>query len=82
MFLKIFKAHMSPSVKTSLGRWECTNMKLNEIKIDWANVDHCGTCSHTSFLPSRSLVIESYTPSIPTQESKSLSLLDSKSSCK
>ena len=21
-------------------------MKQNKIKIDWANVDHCGTCSY------------------------------------
>ena len=29
-----------------LGRWTITDMKQNKIKIDWANVDHCGTCSY------------------------------------
>jgi hypothetical protein len=32
-----------PSV---LGRWALTDMKKNKIKIDWANIDHCGTCSY------------------------------------
>jgi len=34
------------NTKTVLGRWECTGHKANKIKIDWANVDHCGTCSY------------------------------------
>jgi len=71
MFRKIFMASISPSVKTSLGRWECTTMKLNDIKIDWANVDHCGTCSHTSVLPSRELLVQPHDPSISTQKSTS-----------
>ena len=28
-----------------LGRWTRTTEKVNSIKIFWANVDHCGTCS-------------------------------------
>ena len=28
-----------------LGRWTRTSEKVNSIKIFWANVDHCGTCS-------------------------------------
>jgi len=28
-----------------LGRWTRTTEKMNSIKIFWANVDHCGTCS-------------------------------------
>lgn len=28
-----------------LGRWTRTSEKANSIKIFWANVDHCGTCS-------------------------------------
>ena len=36
------------SNKTALGRWECTGHKENKIKIDWANIDHCGTCSYKS----------------------------------
>lgn len=32
--------------KTLLGRW-CTNKNTTQINntIDWANVDHCGTCA-------------------------------------
>ena len=37
---------LSRTNKTALGRWECTGSKENKIKIDWANVDHCGTCSY------------------------------------
>ena len=33
--------------KTILGRWERTDHQANKIKIDWANIDHCGTCSYT-----------------------------------
>lgn len=36
------------SNKTALGRWECTGHKENKIKVDWANVDHCGTCTYKS----------------------------------
>jgi len=45
MFRKIFRifASREPSL---LGRWTITDMKQNKIKIDWANVDHCGTCSY------------------------------------
>lgn len=28
-----------------LGRWTRTTEKENAIKVFWANVDHCGTCS-------------------------------------
>ena len=41
--IRIFIATTEPSV---LGRWSLTDMKKNKIKIDWANVDHCGTCSY------------------------------------
>lgn len=27
-----------------LGRWQRTCENKNNIKIDWANTDHCGTC--------------------------------------
>jgi hypothetical protein len=27
-----------------LGRWQRTSAKLNNIKVDLANIDHCGTC--------------------------------------
>lgn len=29
-----------------LGRWCRTDKKLNDIKVDLANIDHCGTCVH------------------------------------
>jgi hypothetical protein len=41
-FLRIFSTR-EPSL---LGRWNLTDMTQNKIKIDWANVDHCGTCSY------------------------------------
>ena len=41
--IRIFIATRDPSV---LGRWSLTDMKKNKIKIDWANIDHCGTCSY------------------------------------
>ena len=31
--------------KILLGRWERTCDKMNGIKVYWANIDHCGTCS-------------------------------------
>ena len=31
--------------KTLLGRWNRSSEQLTEIKVNWANVDHCGTCS-------------------------------------
>jgi len=45
MFRKLFRLFVirEPSL---LGRWALTDMKKNKIKIDWANIDHCGTCSY------------------------------------
>lgn len=35
-------------VRIFLGRWTRTTQEMNNIKVDWANIDHCGTCSaHT-----------------------------------
>ena len=31
--------------KTLLGRWNRSCEQSTEIKVNWANVDHCGTCS-------------------------------------
>ena len=28
-----------------LGRWNITCDKVNTIKVQWANIDNCGTCS-------------------------------------
>ena len=45
MFRRIFQI---TTEKIRLVRWECTCMKHNTIKIDWSNIDHCGTCSYNS----------------------------------
>ena len=29
-----------------LGRWARTSNELNNIKVDLANIDHCGVCVH------------------------------------
>lgn len=44
MFRKLFSIAIIPD-KPLLGRWTRTTEKANSIKIFWANVDHCGTCS-------------------------------------
>ena len=44
MFRKLFfSIGLKPDAP--LGRWARTTEKANSIKIFWANVDHCGTCS-------------------------------------
>jgi len=35
-----------PKPQVMLGRWIRTTPKLTNIKIDYANEDHCGTCSN------------------------------------
>jgi hypothetical protein len=44
MFRRLFSIRFIPDVP--LGRWARTSEKVNAIKIFWANVDHCGTCSN------------------------------------
>lgn len=34
-----------PKPQVMLGRWIRTTPPLTKIKIDYANEDHCGTCS-------------------------------------
>jgi hypothetical protein len=46
MFRKLFRIFIVSREPSLLGRWSITDMKQNKIKIDWANVDHCGTCSY------------------------------------
>lgn len=36
---RIFKRDL-----TLLGRWKLDNFKQTKLKIDMANMDHCGTC--------------------------------------
>ena len=31
--------------KITLGRWSYENAKKTNLKIDYANVDHCGVCA-------------------------------------
>jgi len=40
MFRRLFLIAHVP-----LGRWTRTDSSANAIKIDWANTDHCGTCT-------------------------------------
>ena len=46
MFRKLFRLFLIKESLLPLGRWSLTDMKKNKIKIDWANIDHCGTCSY------------------------------------
>jgi len=46
MFRKLLRIFIVSREPALLGRWTITDMKKNKIKIDWANVDHCGTCSY------------------------------------
>jgi hypothetical protein len=43
-FLK--KLRIMRSAPVLLGRWCRTGKKLNDVKVDLANVDHCGICFH------------------------------------
>jgi hypothetical protein len=36
-----------PTHQHVLGRWQRSSEKAIAIKVDWANIDHCGTCSKT-----------------------------------
>ena len=47
---RLFKSTVD---KIALGRWERTCEKKNKIKVYWANMDHCGTCSSAK-LPAKS----------------------------
>ncbi len=40
-FLKKFNTY---STKTKLGRWNMDDMNKTELKIFYANEDHCGVC--------------------------------------
>ena len=40
------KLRMIRSAPVLLGRWCRTDKKLNDVKVDLANVDHCGICFH------------------------------------
>lgn len=43
------------SAPVLLGRWCRTDKKLNDIKVDLANIDHCGTCVHENIKDTKNL---------------------------
>lgn len=49
MFMNLFKKTVQ---KNLLGRWERTSDTMNTIKVNWANIDHCGTCINEAKLKS------------------------------
>ena len=46
MFYFFEKMRMIRNAPILLGRWCRTDKKLNDVKVDLANVDHCGICFH------------------------------------
>ena len=44
-----------------LGRWNRSSETQTHKKIDWANEDHCGTCSSIETLPENDPIRKSYT---------------------
>jgi hypothetical protein len=42
MLRRLFTA---PTQQLLLGRWQRSTEKAIAIKVEWANIDHCGTCS-------------------------------------
>lgn len=46
MFHFLEKLRIIRSTPVLLGRWCRTDKKLNDVKVDLANVDHCGICFH------------------------------------
>jgi hypothetical protein len=47
VFIQKFRNFKSGSVL--LGRWSRTEKILNDVKVDLANVDHCGVCTITDY---------------------------------
>ena len=45
MMIKKIIEMFKPKPQVMLGRWIRTTPKLTNIKIDYANEDHCGACS-------------------------------------
>jgi len=46
MMIKKIIEMFKPKPQVMLGRWIRTSPPLTNIKIDYANEDHCGTCSN------------------------------------
>jgi len=53
MIERIFRSIFRYTPKTQLGRWERTGRIQNNIKIDYANIDHCGTCTYSRRIPKK-----------------------------
>jgi len=70
MFRRIFSSRFNPDVL--LGRWTRTDEKANSIKIFWANVDHCGTCSGEKVSIGKNVKPANHTP---TNSTKSLQVV-------
>lgn len=54
MTFRTIKVYISSFLKTDLtllGRWKLDNFKQTKLKIDMANMDHCGTCLFKANLP-------------------------------
>jgi len=60
MYRYIYNFFRKAQDKTLLGRWERTDKVLNKIKIDYANTDHCGTCSYASLTKSKEVALMLY----------------------
>lgn len=43
-FLNWFKKITNKTKPITLGRWSNENLKKTNLKIDYANEDHCGVC--------------------------------------
>jgi hypothetical protein len=50
MFRRFFTNNIENII---LGRWKCTDENINRIKVYWANMDHCGTCSKEIVKPKK-----------------------------
>ena len=43
--ITVLKDCCKRKIKTPLGRWNLENNKQTKLKINYANEDHCGSCS-------------------------------------
>jgi len=39
-------AFLHNEIRVLLGQWSITSVKVNNIKIDWANIDNCGITNY------------------------------------
>ena len=43
-FIELIKKGSQPTIKP-LGRWGLNNIRQTNLKVNYANEDHCGTCA-------------------------------------